>query len=237
MPLGYGHLKLRRWARTLALALLWLWLILGIPLAPLVLLVLLASRDLAPAGALAATVVAGASYLILPALMIRFYRGRNVRGTLATRNPTTSWFDRVPLPNLVLCGLLLFYIVVLYILLLLNGLLPAFGTWLTGLQGITTIAASILCLALLTWGTLRSRPWAWWGALVGVGLLTASSIATLVRSSWMDILTHMALPPTEIAFLIGMPFHGIHLAVLVGIPLLATMGLIVGSRRHFTSTG
>ena len=237
IPLGYGHLKLRSWARTLALALLWLWLILGIPLVPLVLLVLLASKDISPAGALAATVVAGASYLVVPALMIRFYRGRNVQSTLAARNPSTTWFERVPLPNLVLSGLFLFYIVVLYILLLFNGIAPAFGTWLTGMQGITAIDASILCLALLTWGTLRSRPWAWWGALAGVGLLAASSIATLVQSSWTDILTHMALPPTELDFLAGMPIHGVHLAVLVGIPLLATMGLIVGSRRHLTSPG
>jgi hypothetical protein len=32
LPLGYGHIARRRWARPLALALLWFWLILGIPL-------------------------------------------------------------------------------------------------------------------------------------------------------------------------------------------------------------
>ena len=32
IPLGYGHVQLRRWARSLALALLWTWVLLGLPL-------------------------------------------------------------------------------------------------------------------------------------------------------------------------------------------------------------
>jgi hypothetical protein len=40
IPLGYGHLKLRRWARTLALTLLYAWLVLGVPLAVAFLFVL-----------------------------------------------------------------------------------------------------------------------------------------------------------------------------------------------------
>ena len=32
VPMGYGHLRLRRWARPLAEALLWTWTVLGVPL-------------------------------------------------------------------------------------------------------------------------------------------------------------------------------------------------------------
>ena len=45
IPLGYGHLKRRRWARPLALALLWFWLVVGIPLGTLFCLVLLGSKE------------------------------------------------------------------------------------------------------------------------------------------------------------------------------------------------
>ena len=32
IPLGYGHLMVRRWARTLSITMLWAWLIIGLPL-------------------------------------------------------------------------------------------------------------------------------------------------------------------------------------------------------------
>ena len=48
-----------------------------------------------------------------------------------------------------------------------------------------------------------------------------------------DILSKLNFPPTEAEILQGMPLQGYHLAVLAGIPLLLTMGLLVLSKRHF----
>ena len=46
IPLGYGHLKIRRWARTLSLTLLSSWLVVGAPLIVVVFFILAGSKDL-----------------------------------------------------------------------------------------------------------------------------------------------------------------------------------------------
>ena len=111
---------------------------------------------------------------------------------------------------------------------------PLFGIWLTGLQGIVALTISIMCLVCLTWGIVRQSAWAWWGSLVFFGLLTLSAVSTLATSSWDEMLSRMNFPPTEMEILQGIPVQGLHLAVFVGIPLLATLGAIMLSKRHFT---
>ncbi len=233
LPAAYGHLRLRRWARPLALTLLYSWLVVGVPLTLVFLLVLFTAKDLSPVGALIAVILLGLSYLLVPGLMIRFYQSRDVRLTLETRDPGSYWIEQRPLPILVLSFLLLLYAVCLHVPIFFRGMFPFLGSWLSDLEGILALDLSILCLVCLLWGVLRSRAWAWWGSLIYFGLLTVSSTLTLSRSSYPDILSKLRFPPTEMEALQGLPFQGIHLAVLVGIPLLITLGVIVLSKRHF----
>jgi hypothetical protein len=233
IPLGYGHLKTRRWARRLSLALLWVWLIVGAPLTVVIFFVLSASKDISLGAAIAAIAALALSYLVLPAVLIRFYRSQDVKLTFETRDPGPSWIEQVPLPILVLGLLDLFYVVVLHIPILFNGLFPLFGRFLSGMQGILYLDLSIACLIFLAWGTIRRRAWAWWGSLLYFGLLTSSLILTLVRSSYADILSIVQFPPTEMQFLGGLPVQGYHFAALAGLPLLLTLGAIVLARRHF----
>jgi hypothetical protein len=233
IPLGYGHLKKRRWARTLALTALWFWLILGVPLILVFLFVLFSAKDLSPNGALVSVIFAGLSYLVIPGLLIRFYQSKDARLTFETRDPKSYWTERLPLPILVLCSLFVFYAVALHIPIFFHGIFPLFGILLFGSSGILLIDVSILCLVLLTWGTLRLRAWAWWGSLAYFGLMAFSSILTLARSSFSDILTRMNFPPTEMEALQGLPFQGVHFAAFIGVPLLVTLGVIILSKRHF----
>ena len=115
IPLGYGHLKKRRWARTLSLTSLWFWLVVGVPLIVVGLFILLSTKDLSPAGALIIAVFLGISYLVMPGLLIRFYQSKNVRSTFETKAPKSYWIEKLPIPILVLCSLYLFYIIVLHI--------------------------------------------------------------------------------------------------------------------------
>jgi hypothetical protein len=234
--LGYGHLRTRRWARTLSLTSLGTWLVLGVPLSVVFLFILLASKDVSPLGALIAVVCLGLCYLVMPGLLIRFYRSQDVRLTFETRDPKSYWIEGLPVPILVLCFLYAFYAVVLHILILFNGIFPLFGLFLTGLQGILLIDALIMGLALLIWGTLRVRIWAWWGSLIFLALLTFSSIYTLAGSSYLGILSKMKFPATEMAFLDGLPFQGYHMAMFIGMPLLITLGLIIFSKRYFVES-
>jgi MFS family permease len=233
IPLGYGHLKIRRWARTLSLTLLWSWLVVGAPLIVIVFFILAGSKDLSLPVALITLVLLMLSYLVFPGLLIRFYRGRNVRRTFETKDTKSCWVENLPMPILVLSSLYLFYIVILHILILFNGIFPALGVFVFGLQGILLLDISIGCLICLIWGTLRLRLWAWWGAVILLGLFTFSTIPTFFRSSYSAILSGLAFPPREMEFLGGVPAQGYHFAILAGIPLLITLGVAILSKRHF----
>ena len=118
-------------------------------------------------------------------------------------------------------------------LILFNGLFPAFGSFVSGLPGIYLLAGAMICLGLLTWGLLRLRPWAWWGSLGYFAALTTSSVVTLAQSSTQDLLQAANLPPKELEFLRELRISGPHIAVLVALPLLTTLGLLVFNKRHF----
>ena len=234
IPLGYGHLKARRWARRLSVTLLWAWLVVGAPLVILVFFVLVASKELSLFAAILAMILLAASYLIVPGALIRFYGSRDVRLTFERKDPDASWVERVPMPALVLGTLLLFYAFMLHIPILFNGVFPLFGRYLVGLQGILALDLSIACLACLSWGVFRQRTWAWWGSLVYLGTLTLSLVSTLVSSSYADILAVMRFPPREMEFLEGLPLQGVHLAALIGVPLALTLGVAILAKPNLT---
>jgi len=233
VALGYGHLAVRRWARTLALAALGFWLVTGLPLSAGLLFILFASKELSPVGALIAVILVGSSYLVLPGVLIRFYRSRDVQLTFEARDPSPSWVERIPLPVLTLCSLYLLYIVFLHVPILFNGVFPLFGVLLSGMPGIFVSDVLIMCLACLVWGMLRLRKWAWWGSLAYFGALTSSLMVTLPRFSLLDLFSKMHFPPREMEFLQGLPFHGFHVALMLAIPLAVTLGLIIFSKRYF----
>lgn len=235
IPLGYGHLRLRRWARTLAVVLLWAWLVVGLPLIVLVFFVLAGSKELTPLGALTAATLLALSYVALPGLFLRFYGDQSVARTFEARDRRSYWTEERPMPILVLAALYAFYLVMLHAPLLFNGIYPGLGTFLYGMPGIILLDVSVLLLALLIWGTLAQHRWAWWGGLVYVGWLTLSWMLALIRSSYAELLVGLRFPARELDFLGGLPVEGYHLALLLGIPLLITWVLIAASRRHFGS--
>lgn len=233
IPLGYAHLKTRRWVGMAALTLLYSWLVLGVPLICVFLFILFSSKDLSPVVALLAIILMALSYLLVPGLLIRFYQSRDVRWTFETRDPNPHWIERKPLPVLVLSTLLIFYTIILHVPIFFQVMFPLFGTWLSGMEGIVVITIAILSLVWLTWGVLRRRAWAWWGSLIYVGLLALSSVSTLVTSSLEEMLATLSFPPTEMEAFQAVPLQGVHFAPLIGLPLLLTVAVIILSRRHF----
>lgn len=233
VPLGYGHLKRRRWARTLSLALLWVWLVVGIPLVLLFLSVAVASKDLSVAVVCIMAACLALSYLVVPVLVIRFYRSRDVRLTFEVQDPHSYGLEKLPMPVLVLGILPLCYAVVLHVPIFFRGAFPLFGVFLSGLHGILLLGVSIVCLLFLTWGVVELRVWAWWGSFAYWVLMTSSTIWTFARSSYVDILAVLQFPPTEIEILDGLPLEGVYFAALAGVPLLATLGVVFLARPHF----
>jgi hypothetical protein len=234
IPLGYGHLRLRRWARPWMVSLLWCAWILGVPLL-VVSVFLLSFKELSAPAAWLVLAILGLSYLIGPGLLIRFYDSRDVRQTFAARDGRTYRIETVPMPVLVLAALFVFYVVAMQVPLFFHGLFPLFGRWLSGAPGAVLLESSVIVLLVLTWGVWRRRAWAWWGALAYFVLLTCSVAVTLLRSRFAEIVTGAQLPPAEVEMLQGVPLQGVHLVPFVGIPLLITLGVIIVSRRHFQS--
>jgi hypothetical protein len=233
IPLGYGHLKVRRWARVLFLTLLRFWLAIGAPLIVLVFFILLGSKDLPLPTALAALILLVLSYFVFPWLFIRLYQGKNVVRTFETKDPNPGWLEDLPIPVLTLSVLYLFYVVILHILILFNGIFPLFGVFLFDLYGIISITVSIACMMIILWGTLQRRLWAWWASVIWLGLFTISTVITFSRYSYSALLSGLAFPPREIDFLDGIPAQGYHFAILAGIPLLITWVIALLSKRHF----
>jgi hypothetical protein len=233
IPLGYGHLRRRRWARTLSIAGLWFWLVVGVPLTIVFIFILFSAKELSLVSGAIVLALLGLSYPIIPGLLIWFYRSRPVRLTFETSDPRSYWIEELPMPVLVLGALFVFYAGILHVPILFNGLFPLLGVWLSGLQGILVLDAAIMGLLFLTWGVLRRRLWAWWGSLITFGLLTLSALVTLVGSSFADMLANMNFPPTEMEILGGIPLQGAHFAAFVGLPLLLTLGLIALSKRYY----
>ncbi len=233
IPLGYGHLKARRWARTLSLALLQFWLIVGIPLTIVFAFMLFSAKDMTLAPALVVLILLGLSYFIFPGLLIRFYQSKHVRLTFESRDSGSYWIERVPVPILTLCALFLLYAVVLHVPILFDGMFPFFGVLLFDIVGIFMLDVAIWCLVCLTWGVVRLKRWAWWGSVAYFSLLSLSTILTFATSDFADILARLDLPPTEMTPLQGLPLHGYHFAAFFGLPLLVTLGLIVASKRYF----
>jgi hypothetical protein len=233
LPLGYSHLKARRWAGTLALTLLGSWLVVGVPLAVVFFLILVTAKELSVGAVVIAVLVLGLSYPVLPLLLIRFYRSRDVQRTLEAHDPGAYWTEQIPLPILVLSFLYVFYAVVLHVPIFFRGIFPVFGTLFYDLEGIVLLTASILWLGLLVWGTLRQRAWAWWGALCYFALLTASTILTFSTTTYAHLLARMQFPPTEVEILQGIPLQGFHLALFFGLPLVLTLAAILRAKPHF----
>lgn len=235
IPVGYGHLHLRRWARRLSISLLWCWLVLGVPLLIVIAFTVFSFKDLPVAGAIALLIALALTYPLLPLLMISFYRCQGVRRAFQRQDPreNPSWVQRLPMPVLVLAILLAFYAVVLHFPILFNGLFPVFGTWLTGLPGIIALTVAIALTVVLVWGVLKRRRWAWWTSLATTVVMGATVVVTFSVTSYAELLALARFPPRELEFLDGVPLRGYHLAVFFGLPLLGTLGVIIAARRHF----
>jgi hypothetical protein len=176
---GVGTLRGRRWARTIMLVVSWSWLISGV-FGTIVMFFILPKMT----GAISATgrggpdadpgfgmaimgcvaVVVGILYIVLPGILLLFYRGPNVRATFEAKDPSIPWTDRVPAPVLALT--LLFSLGAVGALAgTTYGVFPAFGYVLTGLPAILGFLVLGALSAMLAWAVYQRRPAAWWGVL------------------------------------------------------------------------
>ena len=155
-------------------------------------------------------------YPVLPIALLWFYRSQAARSVLQAADAPSCWLSDTPQSVRVAGSLLVLLVLVLHFPLLLGGLFPLFGRIAVGIRGVLLIDLSIAATAVLAWGVVRRRRWAWWGAIVFLGLLTGSSAVTFLVNTPLEIVARMPLGPLEAEAVSGIPMRGYHLALLVG---------------------
>ncbi len=233
IPVGYGTLRLKSWARHLTLAVIRFWVVGGIPFIFAFLFILMTSKELSLPVLIISSFFILSSYFLLPWIANRFYESQKTKHIFNTDRIGETWIEKKPIPVLALSYIFSFFMLVLHTQIFFNGIFPLFGIWITGLQGIISISISFILLSFILWGMLQTRIWAWWSMLVYFCMMSLSYIITLLRSNWKEILAVLNLPAFEFEMLKGIPLQGYHFAIFVAFPFLLTVRLIIRARVYF----
>lgn len=244
LPLGVGHVRLRRWALTLAQLCIYFWLGIGLLLV-IGLIPLLSSMlrlGLFSAAPLAHWIMIAAALLLfmvlLPLLALWFYKRERVKTAFEQHDPRQYWTERYPFPLLALLIMEGLMVVVFHLALFVQAIFPMFGQIIFGRPSVYVISACILILVMLIYGTVRLEQWAWWGSWIYVALLTVSTGLSFAGQTFYEVILTMDLPVTEMEFLEkAVVFHDYPLVIPLTIPLLITLFLILVSRRSFGKRG
>ena len=240
IPIGYGHIYYRRWALTLTQLFAWFWLGTGILLVGnlIVFVPQVVKLDINPEILITRLTIIGIvsfiSLILIPILLLWFYGSKKTKSVFEERDQNMYWADNYPFT---LMALLLFFgimILVLHIAIFFQSIFPLFGEIIFGRQSIYLVSLCILVLGILTAGIIRLKIWAWWGSLVYLSLLSASTIISFSKHSFYEIILMMNLPSYELELISELVlFHDFHLASLLTPPLLVGLGLLFYSKRYF----
>jgi len=204
--LGVGSILARRWARELLLSISWIWLLTGIcTLLICILVVPGVMRQLGAAEALPPELmllvvlvtigVIGLLYVVLPGLFVLFYRSPHVAATCRVRHPEPQWIDD--------CVWVLAAVSVL-LMPAYNFFFPVFGAVLTGAAGATLWALVLAVCVALAAGSCMRAPWAWWSGVVLTLAAALSSILTVLRHDFAEIVALLDLPEDQASMMVAM---------------------------------
>jgi hypothetical protein len=211
--LGIGSIMARRWARALLLIFSWTWLVSGILMIPMMGFAMpkafanlpaTAGQPTMPPGAIAGMtifilLVMSFFFVLLPAIWTFFYFSPHVKATCEMRDPVTRWTDACPLPVLALSLWLLVGVPVLLIMpVACHGVIPFFGTLLSGLPGSVICLAVAALWAYCAWRIYKMDVRGWWIILVAMFLYTVSSLMTFMRHDVVEMYQLMGYPQAQI---------------------------------------
>ncbi len=210
--LGVGSILARRWARALWVCLSGAGLVMGVVALPFGFLVAAnlprqmaatGQRELPPAAAVIIQVMTVGIMLIfyvaIPGVLFLFYRSPHVRRTCEVQDPVERWTDRCPLPVLALSLMAAIGAVGMLALLGFGGFFPLFGTYATGIAGGALILLAGGLMLACARGLYRLRIGAWWGLLVLMVILSASSSITYWRADFGELYARMGFDSRTVA--------------------------------------
>jgi len=243
--LGVGSIRARRWACELTLSLSWIWLVTGICstvvgawLVPAMLRGMVAGADLPPNLVFVVSLVVfgviGFLYVLAPGAFVLFYRSPHVVATCRVRDPQPQWTDDLPPRLLTLVIVWALAAVSVLVMPAYGFVAPFFGVVLSGASGAAVWAAILAGCVVLTWGSARRVPWAWWGGFVAIVLATLSSVITAVRVDPEEFVLAMRLPEEQMVLLSEIVMPGRWVMVLIWVVVWGTfLAYLVTVRRFF----
>lgn len=244
IAIGIGSIRARRWARSLAIVAGWVWLatgILGLVMTALLIPSALSGAGL-PAGTAGCAAVAVGTVLLLflvllPLLVLFFYRSADVRRTVEARSPRPDWSDRVSVAILGIAASLVFGAVGAFASAATTRQVPLFGAVFVGASATAILVATGVVCAVLAWATWRRAAAAWWALLV----LQAASVADVFLLRHADVAEYLSSAGFGEEEVRGAAAHGIFgtpglLAVVVAASI-ALFVFLFAVRKDFSGPG
>ena len=198
---GLGLLK--RWARNLAIQLLWPWLACGLLAAPALpfLLPSFFSATFAANGlsaqVLEITVWVMTALDILmgvawPALMLLALNGEREKAACLAAQPEPDWTEGCPPRAFSLSLAFGLYAVSCFPgMMMANFYVPLFGSAIYGLQGAFALIGLAILAGRACYGAYRQEGWVWWLGIAGTPLWSISYQLTLGQLGWAGIMRVM----------------------------------------------
>ena len=207
--LGIGLAFARRWAWTLTVVLSWVWLIVGVFGAVMVVFMgPMMSASIAQQGKMPTEVTmivaitigafTGCFYILLPGGFLLLCQSASVRATCLRRDPKVPWTDRCPMPVLPLSIMHAVGAISMPLALISGSVMPLFGTFLSGPAGAAVLLVIALFMAYLAWGVYQLKMAAWWGMLLLGVAGTVNMVITFTRSDLMAMYEKMNMPPEQL---------------------------------------
>ena len=242
--MGIGSVKARRWARALVLVSSWLWLISGI--SGLIFMLLLMPdmyEKMGESGQMPEVVARimkyvmmgfmTVFYVIIPAVLVLFYGGKNVKATCEFRDTKVRWTDKCPLPVLALSLIFGFWAASMAFTVFYGCAIPFFGVILTGLSGAGVVLLVTLLAGYAAWGTYRLSINAWWCAVLVITGWALSAVITFSRVSILDFYEKMNFPEQQLETMKQFSISQDYMVLFLVLWAAAFLGYLLYTRRYF----
>jgi len=256
VTLGVGSIRARRWGRNLALIASWLWLVYGAVSLVMITAILPASflagfktaaarnpqAPPLPTGVMAVILtfliaIMAVFFVVLPIVLVVFYRRKDVEETCKRRDPLPSWTERAPLRVLaasILCAVgALYYFQVSFTI----PIFPFFGKYLTGWP------ASIVCLALaaldgfLAFSLFKRQILGWWVTITALGVRIVALAITIRRGNLLEAYARMGWSPRQLQLMQTTGLYHSGGVLWFGLVfLLLFLGYLIWIKRYFVAT-
>lgn len=246
VTLGVGSIMCKRWARAFILIFSSMSIVTGVMLVAWSsfmmpkMLAATPSVGNVPPGVMAlmsgfVTAIYMLILVVIPGVLIFFYRSPHVKATCEIRNPSPNWTDTLPLPRLALTTILAFSALSFPGLIFsYGGVIPFFGMFLDGILCVLIAILLSAAYAYCAYLTYRGKMLGW---TLAVALYSASSLSYIITTATVGL--------SRIYQAMGLPHHmldmyekmglmdGSQMALLGILGSLPWIGFLIYSRRYF----